>query len=315
MKIPRNRPHYLRWRIEASLVLSALAGAAEAVPLDTLFARGDSSIAVTWTADSANTRADWYRANGALCTDADSVYTHCDFLPGVTYRSIAYSYGGEDGYVRFREKIAAGFLAGSHLCHYTTFGDPSPVVAGTDCSGFVCFLWDVPRVSTRELYSGYAVITREELDAGDILVKPGSHTVLIVEKEEDTRFLIWESTSAVNGCRQRSIDIADSYWDAYYPRRHSGITGAIPLATDCTHRNGFPDVTMHREGSILRCAPAWQGTVSFYSLRGARLATRHLAAGTGGAIRIHMQPAAGVRIVDIRAGDGSAKTGLTRIIR
>ncbi|MBN1309679.1 MAG: C40 family peptidase, partial [Chitinispirillaceae bacterium] len=211
----------------AAAFYCAAAVSLQADNLDTLFLRGDSSIAVTWTPDSNNTRPEWYRTNGSQCTGADSIYRHCDFLPGETYRGVAYSYGGEDGYLRFREKLAAGFIAGSHLCHYSTFGDPSPVVAGTDCSGFICYLWDVPRVSTRELHADYAAITREEIDVGDILVKPGSHVVLVVEREDDVRFLIWESTSVVNGCRERSIDITDGAWDAYDPRRYSGLTAGV----------------------------------------------------------------------------------------
>jgi hypothetical protein len=293
----------------ASIILLTLTAASEAVLLDTLLARGDSSIAIAWTPDSVNTRPDWYRTYGSGCTGVDSVYQHCDFLPGQTYRSVAYSYGGEDGHERFRQKLLEGFLVGSHLCHYNSFGDPSAVVAGTDCSGFVCYLWDVPRVSTGGLYDSYVAITRQELDVGDILVRPGSHAVLVVEREDSTRFLIWESTSVVNGCRERLIDITDSYWDAYYPRRYTGIGTGVGQAGDRVPRRSFPAMTLDRTSGILRFASAWRGTVSLYSVQGARAATWACLVERGEVVRLDLRAAAGVRVVELRAEDGSVKAG------
>ncbi|MBN1578299.1 MAG: C40 family peptidase [Chitinispirillaceae bacterium] len=288
----------------ATVFVCAAAVSLQADNLDTLFSRGDSSIAITWTPDSNNTRVEWYRTNGSKCTGVDSIYTHCDFLPGETYRSVAYSYGGEDGHLRFREKLAAGFLVGSHLCHYTTFGDPSPAVAGTDCSGFVCYLWDVPRVSTRELHADYTVITREELDAGDILVKPGSHAVIVVEREDDARFLIWESTSVVNGCRERSIDITDGAWDAYSPRRYEGLaTGTQPMVQDFPRRK-FPAVTLVRDRIVLQSTFAWYGTAALYSLRGERLISTLCSVENGAPAGITIHGAAGVRIIRLGSDEG-----------
>lgn len=196
------------------------------IPLDSVFARGDSCLAIEWTPDSVNTRSAWYIDNGSKCTGSDTVYRHADFIAGVPYRSIAYSYGGEDPYYIFREKVASGFLVGSHLCHYNTFGDPSSVIAGTDCSGFVCYVWDVPRMSTGGLAedSRFQHISKAAIEEGDILVKAGSHTVLVVEKDDSTHFLIWESTSAVNGCRERLIDIGDPAWNPYSALRNPGIS-------------------------------------------------------------------------------------------
>lgn len=248
------------------LAVSVLREQAVAIHLDTLLARGDSSLAISWTPDSTNTDPTWYRENGSGCTGSDTIYRHCDFLPGVTYYSIAYSYGGEDGFLRFREKVESGFLIGSHLCHYNAFGDPSPVVAGTDCSGFVCYLWDVPRVSTRGLHSGYTAITRDELDVGDILVKPGSHALLIVEKIDDGEFLIWESTSVVNGCRERTINLGDTYWDAYYAHRYEGIvTRNETSRARSTGITGFPSVSVKRNGFVFSILREWTGTVEIVS--------------------------------------------------
>jgi hypothetical protein len=237
-----------------------------AIHIDTLLARGDSSLAITWTPDSNNTNPEWYRKNGSDCTGSDTVYLHCDFTPGITYSSIAYSYGGEDSFLRFREKVENGFLVGSHLCHYNSFGDPSPAVAGTDCSGFVCYLWDVPRVSTRGLYSDYISVSRSELSVGDILVKPGSHTLLIVEVTDSTQLLIWESTSVVNGCRERIIDLNDTYWDTYYPRRNKDIVTGIREPLPATaYPIEFPSAQVHRGTLVLSAQKPWTGTAALYT--------------------------------------------------
>ena len=262
-----SRPGWY-WMIILVVSGAAYRFSAGASSLDTLFFRGDSTLAVTWTPDSVNTRLEWYAANGSECTGADSVYRHCDFLPGRTYRSVAYSYGGEDGFLRFREKISEGFVVGSHLCHYNTFGDPSKAVAGTDCSGFVCYLLEAPRVSTREFYSQYTAIGRADIDVGDIIVKPGSHAVIVVEKEDENNFLIWESTSVVNGCRERMIDITDSYWDAYYPRRYPGLAVREQTAApDCPAADS-PHVSTNRNSLLVSSPAGWQGTVSVFSLQG-----------------------------------------------
>ncbi|MBN1756855.1 MAG: hypothetical protein JW863_00970 [Chitinispirillaceae bacterium] len=273
--------HRLRNRIALAVMATLpLIGVSGASSLDSLFARGDSSIAITWTPDSINTRPDWYTTYGSTCTGEDSIYRHCDFLPGETYTSVAYSYGGEDGYLRFREKLAEGFLVGSHLCHYTNFGDPSPVVAGTDCSGFICYLLGAPRVSTREFYSQYDVISREEMNTGDILVKSGSHAVIIIEKEDADNFLIWESTSVVNGCRERMIDITDSYWDAYYPRRYPKLATSVRKSTP--RYPSFPVVTAQHGRLYLDAPFNWSGSIAVFTLSGKCLfsAVRNVGGGT-----------------------------------
>lgn len=280
--------------------------------LDSMLVRGDSSIAIEWTPDSTNTRADWYVKYGSGCSGADTIYRHCDFLPGVTYHSIAYSYGGEDSFVRFREKVESGFLIGSHMCHYNNYGDPSDTVAGTDCSGFVCYLWDVPRVSTGVLHSKYKVITREDLAVGDILVKPGSHAVLVVEREDDTHFLIWESTSAVNGCRERTIDISDSYWDAYAPRRYEGLTMHAEVPQRSVVRKSGPFVRCFGNRIIFAADKAWNGTVSAFSISGKRLFTTEVAIAENGTFSYPVDGISGVYIVRMSSIEGTdVTTGLT----
>lgn len=270
------------------------------IHLDTLFAHGDSSIAIEWTPDSANTDPEWYRIYGTGCTGADSIFRHCDFIPDETYRGVAYSYGGEDGYLRFREKVESGFLVGSHLCHYNSYGDPSPVVAGTDCSGFVCYLWDVPRVSTRGLHADYAEISREELDAGDILVKPGSHALLIVERDEGTRYLIWESTSVVNGCRERIIDISDDYWDAYYARRYEGIVTNTKVPHEQRLQGmRFPFVSKSLQAIELSSPSLWKGVITLCTLNGRQLYSGSYKVISGKPVRISLPRIQGICLIQL----------------
>ncbi|MBN1980366.1 MAG: hypothetical protein JW795_02460 [Chitinivibrionales bacterium] len=215
------------WFLLLFFMLHELIGhTVSAWPLDSCFARGDSGIAITWTPDSSNVKADWYVTNGTLCTGADTVFLHSDFIAGTTYTSIAYSYGGEDPWYLFRSKLKAGLCAGSHLCHYKKVGDPSSAVAGTDCSGYACFLWNVPRMSTTQMVESqlFQKITYQELRPGDCLVKAGSHVVFVVEADDSTEVVIWESTSVVFGCRERVIDVTQPYWKEYQPIRYPQIT-------------------------------------------------------------------------------------------
>lgn len=197
-----------------------------AVPLDTVLARSDSCVRVTWIPESLNTNPSWYIQCGAKCTGSDSVCLHSDFIPGIPYRGIAYSYGCNDPYEVFRGSLEEGKLAGSHLCHYNSCSSPCETVTGIDCSAFVCWAWNVPRQSTGMLYDNhdYQHIIKADLAPGDILVNPSNHCVLIMEKDGETNYVIQESTGTpVNGCRERLIDISDTYWNKYYSVRNPEI--------------------------------------------------------------------------------------------
>ena len=273
----------IRLLAPVGLIASLLAGSTAPFPLDSVFSRGDSCLAVEWTPDSANTRADWYVKWGAGC---DTGYRHCDFLPGVAYRSIPYSYGGEDPPALFREKLAQGFLAGSHQCHYNALFsqgiEVSTLVAGSDCSGFVCYVWNVPRTNTGGLISSpdYKRIAKSDLQPGDILVRSGYHTVFIVERVDSTEFLIWEETSAVNGCRERSINLADQAWDLYLAVRNPALTGTEAIKASrnnninplCDRVAVMPGVT----SLLVRFKRSFSGTLTLYDLRGTCLRTNLL---------------------------------------
>ncbi|MBD3345565.1 MAG: hypothetical protein GF401_10935 [Chitinivibrionales bacterium] len=196
----------------------------DGIHLDSVLARGDSCLNIVWTPSAANTGSDWWNSCGSGCSDD---LKKCDFIAGESYRGVAYSYGGEDPYFLFRQRLLDQWPVGSHLCHYSQCGNPSNDVTGTDCSGYVCWIWDEPRVSTRELatFDRYDHIDKTELTAGDILVKHGSHTVLVVEAVDYPQILIWEATGTpINGVRERVIDLTATYWDAYSAVRNPRIT-------------------------------------------------------------------------------------------
>lgn len=208
------------------IILPALYGInIQAITLDNSIVRSDSCVNIQWVADSSNTDPLWYLTNGAKCTGLDSIYRQCDFQPGQTYFGVAYSYGGEDPWYLFRTRLLEGYLVGSHLCHYNYYGDPSNRVTGTDCSGFLSFLWDYPRVNTRIFATSadFLSINYSEIRAGDALVKSGSHIVFILEADTITEVVISEASSTVRGCRERVVDLTDPEWIGYKAIRYPGL--------------------------------------------------------------------------------------------
>ncbi len=182
-------------------------------PIDSVLARAKRAEEIRWTPTAQNTDLWFYTTYGNSCTGESAIYKECDFIAGQEYRSVAYSYGGEDSDALLASKIERNFLIGSHLCHYRAYGDPSDTVAGTDCSGFVSWCWSAPRLSTGMFLSSsaYEKVDRNALQRGDALVKAGSHMVLVLDATTSDAVLIVESTSAVNGVRQRFIDVNSEY--------------------------------------------------------------------------------------------------------
>lgn len=293
------------------LILLILAMDAAPFPLDSVLARGDSCLNIAWTPDSTNTKPDWYSTWGSLCTGSDTIYRHCDFKPGAAYRGICYSYGGEDPSLVFRDKVHRGFLVGSHLCHYSSFGDPTPVVAGTDCSGFVCYIWNVPRVATGTLAQKYTSIQKSELVPGDILVKASSHTVLIVETIDPTHFLIWESTSAVNGCRERVIDINTAEWSAYVARRNNSIVSTLDGNRQQPPQPFFFRIQTFRGGKTIQTnfARPFCGTIEIRTT-GGRTISRNAIVTAPGTVRYPLEKPLACGMYIATAGD---KSGMSRL--
>lgn len=200
-------------------------------PADSVYNRAKSGVEVEWTPSAANTDPWFFTTYGTTCTGANEIYLQCDFKAGTTYKSIAYSYGGEDNAKEFSDKLSRDFLVGSHLCHYQSYGDPSDTIAGTDCSGFLSYCWNVHRQSTSMFINNksYLHIDRDSLQAGDALVKASSHAVLVLDASIPEATLIVESTSAVNGVRKRLIDVNSEYWLKYVPLRNPAIEGTMSI--------------------------------------------------------------------------------------
>jgi hypothetical protein len=239
-------------------------------PLDSVFSRVTKGLDVEWVATAYNTDSWFYTTYGTKCTGENDIYKSCDFIADSTYLSIAYSYGGEDSDSLFLKKLDSGFSVGSHLCHYETYGDPSDTIAGTDCSGYISWLWNVPRQSTRGFYSNsdYLKVDRDSIIIGDALVKPGSHIVLVIDIDTvNSKLLIVESTSAVNGVRQRLIDVNDDYWLAYFPIRYPKI--GEPVAVDSHIYTSLQQNITIKNRELLGISKG--SIVTIYSLNGREL--------------------------------------------
>ncbi len=136
-------------------------------------------------ADYNSTRwQSYYQVNG--CPQ----HRQCDFTPGETYVGEAYGYGQNDAYQEFNQKLDDSLGAGNHDCHYFNYFDstgiaPPDWACGIDCSAFVCRCWEVVRTNTSGLYDRYCPVDKSAVEPGDILVKPGSHTVLIGDPGEN----------------------------------------------------------------------------------------------------------------------------------
>ncbi|NLD94373.1 MAG: hypothetical protein GX639_17090 [Fibrobacter sp.] len=240
------------YRLILFIFLIVSAGSAQ-YAVDSVIALSDSCVQIRWTPDSINTDVSWYEQYGATCTGADTIYKRCDFLPGVEYRGIPYSYGGEDAWYTFRDRLQQGFLVGSHSCHYSVYGDPSNKVTGTDCSGFLSFVWGYPRSTTSTFYTGSAFTTIPIVDVkpGDALVKAtsgcGYHAILIVEANDIKEVVISEASSTVFGCRERVVDLSTSAWQCYKAIRYPKLESRSRPVTNLTKSN---DISIQKINSI-----------------------------------------------------------------
>lgn len=94
-------------------------------------------------------------------------------LPAM-FDSVAYDWGGTDTPSSFNAAMDAGFQAGdidktSESCS-----------RGVDCSAFVSNAWAATRQTTESLPTISTVITKSELQPGDILNKSGTHVAMFV---------------------------------------------------------------------------------------------------------------------------------------
>lgn len=243
-----------------------------AMTIDSVITLSDSCVQIEWTPDTTNTDPTWYRQYGSLCTGADSIYNHCDFIAGRQYTGIAYSYGGEDPWFTFRQRLLSGFFVGSHQCHYENFGDPSNRVAGTDCSGFLSFVWNYPRSTTSTFYTSaaFTTIPITQVQPGDALVKASSpcgyHAVLIVEADDPAEVVISEASSVSFGCRERIVDITSPAWQCYKAIRYPKLISTASRKSLKSRQKDVPvKINQIQPGKFaINCTPAFSGTLSAY---------------------------------------------------
>jgi hypothetical protein len=119
-----------------------------------------------------------------------SLHLMCDFEPDQVYVGEAYGYGQNDAYGEFNDKIDDSLAAGNHQCHYENYFNSTAIAppdwaTGIDCSAFVCRCWEVSRTNTGGLYEKYHPVAKNDVQPGDILVKPASHTVLVCNPGEN----------------------------------------------------------------------------------------------------------------------------------
>lgn len=136
----------------------------------------------------------------------------CDFDVG-WQTGEAYSYGRNDSYEEFLQRIAAGYGAGSHLCHYQVAGGPPPWATGIDCSAFVSRCWGISRQSTATLPNYSVEISRLRLQHGDILNIPHYHVRLFERRAQDGRPTVFEASGSAAKVVHRTVD-----WGNYTPR-------------------------------------------------------------------------------------------------
>ncbi|MEA3432128.1 MAG: hypothetical protein U9R01_05585, partial [candidate division WOR-3 bacterium] len=147
---------------------------------------------IQWTPDEYNTgEAEdcWY--HNYYQTYGDTVnswpaHPYCDFTANISYIGEAYAYGWWDTHSDFKDWITYYVIgAGNHACHYWNYyyetGIASPDwTTGIDCSGFVSKCWKLNRhYSTSELANYGDSIDINQVDKGDIIVKPGRHVYLV----------------------------------------------------------------------------------------------------------------------------------------
>jgi hypothetical protein len=256
----------------------------KALTIDSVITLSDSCVQIEWTPDTINTNPAWYLQYGSSCTGVDSIYKQCDFIAGRPYSGIAYSYGGEDPWYTFRERLFAGFLVGSHQCHYNNYGDPTNRIAGTDCSGFLSFVWNYPRSNTSTFYTSpaFTTIPITEVQPGDALIKAtgpcGYHAVLIIENEDPKEVIISEASSVSFGCRERMVDLTTSAWSCYKAIRYPKLVNTLTKKPNTVPQRVFTVNIDQKQPGVLAVnfTPSFSGSICGYLPDGSFLFNKNI---------------------------------------
>lgn len=165
------------------------------------------------------------------CSEKNVDRRYNKMQPGMTYRGVAYNWGGWDTIAAYQQKIRNGAVAG------TTREEVHPAFAGVDCSGFVSRCWGL----TRRRYSTHTMdkiskqIAWDELKPGDIMNRAGHHVRLFEKYDPTDPDLVWvyEATGdragkygvkvdpprVIHRCVRKSVMMKEGY----LPRRYLHI--------------------------------------------------------------------------------------------
>ncbi|MGC8993140.1 MAG: hypothetical protein ACP5JE_06265, partial [Thermoplasmata archaeon] len=107
-----------------------------------------------------------------------------DFRAGVVYPGEAYWLSGNDSIDVFRDKISNGYVPGGYELNAANR-------AGIDCSAFVSRAWGISRHGTSTLSNVSRLITRSQLQAGDILnwANTPGHVYLFSSFDSDPNYI------------------------------------------------------------------------------------------------------------------------------
>lgn len=154
----------------------------------------------------------------------------------------------------------------------------------TDCSGFVSMAWGLPTPgrTTRDLAAVSTTITREQLQPGDIMLRPGVHVAIFAgwHNAERTHWRSLEQSNSQRGAVSRVIPYP--FWGdtGYIPRRFNGLGDDFldvlePVYGRCRYETAvraswtaFPPPTQSRD-VVLATGEQWPDALGGASLAGA----------------------------------------------
>jgi hypothetical protein len=147
--------------------------------------------------------------------------------PGTLAKGMAYKWGGFDTPQSYLHGLKKGKKAGDIANSYKIRLDDAAISQGSvgiDCSGFISRCWGLPKhYSTRDLPSISNPISWEELQPGDIILKPG-HVLMFAARKGN--FLVGYEAGPIPSWRVHRGGILVSYLkkEGYSPWRYRDMT-------------------------------------------------------------------------------------------